>query len=201
MTLLLFVRHGATDAAGKVLSGRLGGFPLNALGQAEARAVSEMLSTVQLEAVYSSPLERALGTAERIAAARPLNVRVRESLTDIDFGAWSGRSIAELEGVDEFRRFNAHRAVAHVPEGERVGAVQARMVEAVAEITSTHPTGAVAVVSHADPIRFALAFFLGLALDHTHRLEIATGSISGLELNEYDARLLYLNVRGALAAR
>jgi len=197
---LLLVRHGSTDAAGKILAGRALGHELNALGVAEARALGLALESASLNAVYSSPLERALSTAEHIAASHELQVQVREALTDIDFGAWSGRLVSELAGSDEFRRFNLHRSVCVIPGGERVAEVQARMVQALLEISSVHLGETVAVVSHADPIRFALAYFLGLAIDHAHRFEIAPGSLTGLELTEHDARLLFSNASAARPA-
>jgi len=193
MTLLLLIRHGSTDAVGKILAGRATGHELNALGVAEARALGSMLKSAELRAIYSSPLERALTTAEHIAAPHDTPVQVREALTDIDFGAWNGRRVSALIETDEFRLFNGHRSIACIPEGERVIDVQARMVQALLEIRSAHRNGTVAVVGHADPIRFALAYFLGLSIDHAHRLEVSPGSLAGLELSDHDARLLFSN--------
>jgi probable phosphoglycerate mutase len=195
MTMLLLVRHGATDAAGKIITGRLPGYALNNQGRAQAAALAACLSTLKLEAAYSSPLERARDTAAAIALPHGLGVVERDAMTDIDFGQWNAQPIADLESVSAFRRFNAHRAFCSIPDGERMSAVQSRMVEALAEIAEAHPGGTVVAVSHGDPIRLAVAFFLGLAVDHVHRLEISTGSITALELNDADAKLHALNAR------
>ena len=193
MALLLLVRHGVTDAVGKTIVGRLPGYPLNEKGRTEASAIATALSKLQLDAVHASPLERARDTAVAIAAPHGLPVVVNDALTDIDFGRWNAQALAELESVPAFRRFNQHRAFCGIPEGERVSRVQARIVDALAEIAEAHPTGCVVVVSHGDPIRLAIAFYLGLAVDHAQRLEIGTGRVSVLELNEADAKLHALN--------
>ena len=193
MTLLLLVRHGSTDAVGKIIAGRLPGYLLNDQGRAEAAALAGSLSALNIESIYSSPLERARDTAEMIAFPHGLRVVQREDITDIDFGRWNCLPIAELEPLREFQKFNQHRAFCGIPEGERMSGVQARMVDALADIVNAHPGKTVVVVSHGDPIRLAVAFYLGLALDHVHRLEIGTGSVTALELNDEDARLLALN--------
>jgi broad specificity phosphatase PhoE len=195
LTRLLLVRHGLTDAVGKLITGRLSGYPLNPAGQAEAEALADALSNRKLAAVYSSPLERALHTAARIASRHGLAVIEREALTDIEFGDWSAQAIATLETQAAFRRFNRHRAFCAIPNGERVVRVQARLVDALTDIAEAHPTSCVVVVSHGDPVRLAVAFFLGLPVDLAQRLEIGTGSVSELELFEDDVRLWSWNMR------
>jgi broad specificity phosphatase PhoE len=195
MTLLLLVRHGATDAVGKVISGQLPGYPLNERGRAEAALLAGSLASVKLEAAYSSPLQRARDTAATIAAPHGLCVIETEAMTDIDFGQWNAQAIADLESVDSFRRFNQHRAFCGIPKGERVSRVQTRVVDALAEIADAHAGKTVVVVSHGDPIRLALAFYLGLSVDHIQRLEVGTGSVTALELNEAEATLRTLNAR------
>jgi probable phosphoglycerate mutase len=193
MTLLLLVRHGATDAVGKLIVGRLRGYPLNERGRAEAAALAASLSGLNLVAVHSSPLERARDTAAEIAAPHGLRVTENEALTDIEFGEWNAQPLSALESIAAFRRFNEHRAFCGIPAGERVSRVQSRMVDVLAEIAEAHPRGTVVVVSHGDPIRLALAFYLGLAVDHMQRLEIGTGSVSALELNDANVTLRALN--------
>lgn len=193
MTLLILVRHGTTDAVGKVLSGRAAGYPMNDAGWAQVRALSDGLAGLSIDAVYSSPLERALQTAAALASPRGLSASVDERLSDIDFGAWTGRAISELRNESSFWRFNKQRSLAEPPLGERISQVQARMVAALHDWIALYPQGTVAVVGHADPLRLAIAFFIGLALDHAHRLEIEPASASALEFVGDDVRLLHLN--------
>lgn len=193
MTRLLLVRHGTTDAVGKVLSGRASGYPLNEAGLAQVHVLRDGLSALEIAAVYSSPLERAVQTAAVLASPRGLPVTVDERLSDIDFGAWSGRAISELRNDAKFLHFNRQRSLAQPPLGERISQVQARMVAALHERVMLHPQGTVAIVGHADPLRLAIAFFIGLAVDHAHRLEIEPASESTLEFLGDDVRLLHLN--------
>jgi len=193
MTQLILIRHGSTDAVGKLLSGRAAGHALNTQGRAQIRALAAGLREVHLQAVYSSPLERARDTAAALASGRGLPVLEREALTDIDFGNWTGRAISELREDPLFVAFNCRRTLGHPPEGERICRVQARMVDTLQELIELHPSSAVAVVGHADPIRLALAFFIGIPVDLAHRLEVEPASASALELSADDVRLLYLN--------
>src|SRR4051812_28491838 len=103
MTLLLLVRHGATDAVGKIISGQLAGYPLNEKGHTEAALLASSLASVKLEAIYSSPLQRARDTATSIAAPHGLRIIEMEAMTDIDFGRWNAQPIADLESVESFR--------------------------------------------------------------------------------------------------
>jgi broad specificity phosphatase PhoE len=195
MTLLFLVRHGETDAVGKLIPGRLPGYGLNEKGRAEAAVLAASLARSKLDALYSSPLQRARDTAAAIAEPHGIRVELSEALTDIDFGDWNGQALVGLESVAAFRHFNQHRAFCGIPKGERVSRVQSRIVDALAEIAEAHPDGTVVVVSHGDPIRLGIAFYLGLAVDHVQRLEIGTGSVTALELNDADAKLHTLNAR------
>ena len=193
MTLLILVRHGTTEALGKVLSGRAPGYSLNAEGWAQIRALKTGLATLHLDAVYTSPLERAMTTAAALASPRELPVRIDERLSDIHFGTWTGRAISELSHDPGFIHFNAQRSMGHPPGGERTSEVQARMVSALQEWVEQFPRGTLAVVGHADPLKLAIAFFIGLSADHARRLEIDPASTTALELVGHGARLLHLN--------
>jgi probable phosphoglycerate mutase len=192
-TTFFLVRHGSTDALGHRLSGRLPNVPLNGAGREQTERLAALLAPVPLHAVYSSPLERAEQTARALARPHGLEVRVLENLTDIDFGAWTDQPLGALRDRQDFRRFNAQRAGHAPPGGEHPALVQARMVTELCRLRDAHPGAAVAVVGHADPLRAALAFFLGVALDLARRIELDPASVTRLELSETDARLCFSN--------
>src|SRR5512132_4160534 len=198
MPLLLLIRHGENDfvKTGK-LPGQSAGIHLNERGQKQAQALGEALKEVPLRAIYSSPLERAMETAEPIARARCLEIIPEPDLRDADVGRWQGKSLKSL------RLTNAWKIVQHspsrfqFPEGESFMDLQTRIVNALEEIIKKHnkPKDVLAVVFHADPIKLAISHFLGLPLDHFQRLSCDTGSLSALYANEGGANLLKLNQR------
>jgi probable phosphomutase (TIGR03848 family) len=198
MPLLLLIRHGENDfvKTGK-LPGQTAGIHLNERGQKQAQALGEALQGVPLKAIYSSPLERAMQTAEPIAISHKLEITQVPSLMDANVGKWQGKSVKAL------RLTNAWKVVQHspsrftFPEGESFMDVQTRIADALESIIKRHhkPKDIVAVVFHADPIKLAVSHFLGLPLDHFQRLSCDTGSVTAVYVNEMGANLVKLNQR------
>jgi probable phosphoglycerate mutase len=198
MPLLLLIRHGENEfvKTGK-LPGHLPGIHLNERGQKQARALGEALKDIPLKAIYSSPLERAIETAEPVATSHQLEIVQEPGLRDANVGKWEGKSLKVL------RLTNAWKVVQHspsrfqFPEGESFMDLQTRIVNALENIVKKHnkPKDIIAVVFHADPIKLAVAHFLGLPLDHFQRLSCDTGSVSALYVGEMGANLIKLNQR------
>ena len=147
-----------------------------------------------LDAIYSSPLERALETAAPLARRRKLEITQNPDLGELRFGEWQGRTYAELEHHDLWRRFNDFRSSTAAPGGEMMLEAQVRMVRALSRILLAHPGGKVAAFSHADAIKSALMHFLGMPLDFHLRLDIPPCSISVVELRHDFARVSGINV-------
>jgi len=198
MTKLLLIRHALTDSVGQRLSGRMPSVPLNAEGQAQAQKLAERLAPVPLAAIYSSPLERALQTAAPLAQRHQLEPIVSEDFLEIDFGHWTNRTFQGLAGEPEFQRFNSFRSHTRIPGGELMLEAQARTVAGLGRLCAQHPGATVAVVSHADLLKAAVAYYAGIPLDLFQRLEISPASVSGLEIFEETARILFLNDTGEL---
>lgn len=192
-TTFFLIRHGSIDALGQRLVGRRPNVPLNAAGRAESEKLAAFLSAVPLRAVYSSPLERAEQTARALAHPHGLDVKVLAELTDVEFGEWTDQTLAALRDRPDFRRFNVQRAGHAPPGGEHAALVQARMVTELCRLRDEHPGAALAVVGHADPLRAALAFFLGIPIDLARRVELEPAFVTRLELSETDARLCFSN--------
>jgi len=198
MPLLLLIRHGENDfvKTGK-LPGQSAGIHLNERGQKQAQALGEALKEVPIKAIYSSPLERAMETAEPIATSRQGEIIQEPNLMDANVGKWQGKSLKVL------RLTNAWKVVQHspsrfqFPEGESFIDLQTRIADTLEKIVRKHnkPKDIVAVVFHADPIKLAVAHFLGLPLDHFQRLSCDTGSVSALYVGEMGANLIKLNQR------
>jgi len=198
MPLLLLIRHGENEyvKTGK-LAGHLPEIHLNERGQKQAQALGEALTHVPLKAIYSSPLERAIETAQPIADSHKLEILQEPRLKDADVGKWQGKSLKVL------RLTNAWKIVQHspsrftFPEGESFIDVQTRIVDALEAIVRKHnkPKDVVAVVFHADPIKLAVSHFLGLPLDHFQRLSCDTGSVAAIYVSDMGANLIKLNQR------
>jgi probable phosphoglycerate mutase len=162
-------------------------------GWQEADATGRRLAACAIEAVYTSPLRRAIQTARVIASFHGVSPRRLSRAREIHFGEWTGRTFAELEADSRWRLFNEHRATATIPGGETPAAVQQRIIEAVQWLGQRHPGRTVAVVSHGDVIRFALLWCAGMSLDDYARFEVAPASVSELVVSPGHIRIRYIN--------
>jgi probable phosphomutase (TIGR03848 family) len=199
MTTILLIRHATTDAVGKRLAGRSPGVHLNNEGQAQAAKLAERLTGLPVSAVYSSPLERTLETAEPLARALGLETRVAEDFVELDFGEWTNRAIEELSGDEAFRRFNVFRSCTRVPGGETMLEAQARFVAGLQKLCGDHHGQAVAVVSHSDMIKAAVAYYAGIHLDMFQRIEISPASVSIITIYGETASILKVNDTGEIS--
>jgi broad specificity phosphatase PhoE len=178
--LVLLVRHAHTAASESRLSGRMPGVRLSDRGHEELLRLRAQLAGVTLDAIYSSPLLRARDTAAPLASDHCLSVDVERDLTEVDFGQWTGMTFDALRSDSRWHAFNARRASAVVPGGERPVDVQRRVVTVLTRLAGRHRTGTIALVSHAEVIRSALLWFSGRSLDDFQQCAIDTASISGL---------------------
>lgn len=181
MTRLLLVRHGAVESMDHTLNGRRPGVALSAPGRQQVRELAQRLSSLPVAAVYSGPLERVRATAAAIAAPHGLEPRVVAAFHEVDFGRWQGRCFAELEEDPLWRRYNQWRSLTRPPGGEHPIETQARVVVGLLEVVARHPEETVVVVSHGEPIRLALAYFLGISMDMALRVEVAAGEVKEIE--------------------
>ena len=199
ITTVLLIRHAQTDAVGAWHAGRAGELSLNQCGRAQAARLCERLGRVNLSAVYSSPLPRAVETAGPVARDRGLRVEPMLELVEVDFGEWTGARFEDLASDPRWTRFNQNRSTAEVPGGERATEVQARIARALDVARERHPNQTVAFVSHADVIRYAVLHIVGAPLDFVHRFEISPASITSVALHADGATLLYVNERDPLS--
>ena len=198
MPLLLLIRHGENNfvKTGK-MAGRLPGIHLNERGQKQAQALADALKDVPIKAIYSSPLERAMETAQPIADARKLTIQQEPDLMDTNVGKWQGRSLKVLRLTKVWKIVQNAPSRFRFPEGESFPETQLRIANVLERIVQQHkkPQDIIAVIFHADPIKLAVSHFLGLPLDHFQRLGCDTGSLTLLHLNEMGANLVKLNQR------
>ena len=197
MPLLLLIRHGENDFTKKhKLAGHLPNVHLNERGQKQAQDLADALKDVPIKDIYSSPLERAQETAMPIATARRLQVQTEAGLIETNVGRWQGKSLAALRLQKHWKVIQHAPSRAQFPDGETFHECQARIVSALDAIIRKHkPQDIVACVFHADPIKLAVAHFIGMPLDQFQRLGCDTGSVSVLQVGEMGATLIKLNQR------
>jgi probable phosphoglycerate mutase len=156
------------------------------------------LAPVEIAAVYASPLERTLETAEIVAAPHGLPVEVCEDLGEVRFGRWTGQSLEKLGKKRLWRQVQFTPSVVRFPGGESFLEVQTRAVAELERLASKHPDKTIAIVSHADVIKAVVAYAIGLPLDLFQRLVVAPASLTVLERGGPLPHLLCLNDTGHL---
>ncbi len=198
-TYVLLVRHGENEyvAKGK-LAGRTPHIHLNERGQQQAAALAYRMAHVKLNAVYSSPLERCMETAQAVADAQQLSVCPDTALLEVDYGEWQGGVLKELGASPIWKRMQGNPSRFRFPQGETLRTMQNRLVDAIEDIRVRHPRQTVAVFCHADPIKSILAYFLGIPLDLFGRIAIDTASVSTLVLREAGCLVIGMNDTGRI---
>jgi probable phosphoglycerate mutase len=190
---LLLIRHAQNDWIGKRLAGWTPGIHLNDEGRSQAAALARRLSEVPVAAVYGSPLERTMETAQPLAQAHGLTVEVRERLGETQYGDWTGQSLEELKEDELWPVVQVYPGGARFPGGESLREVQTRMVEEIDAIRDAHLEETVAIVSHSDPIKLVVAHYAGLPLDLFQRLVISPASVTVFAFTRFGPRLICLN--------
>lgn len=182
--LVLFVRHGeSTWNVQHRLPGQLPGIELTTIGRAQAQRLAKALTLLPLTAIISSPLARAVETAEFLAQGRVLPIQLESDLMDIELGHWSGQNREKLFQHDtEWTAFVRNPTVA--PEDvETFPEVEKRAVEAVERWLNKDATGAFPVfVTHADVIKLLLTHYLRLEAERARSLWIDNASVSVVAL-------------------
>lgn len=169
------------------------GVGLSDAGVVQAARLCERLADERIERVMTSPLDRTRATAQGIAERRGLGVEVLDSLVELDMGEWTGRGIAELHGQPAWTAWNESRSTARIPGGETMAEAQARIVAALGGLAAESDGRLVAVVSHADMIKAAVAHVLGLSLDKLMTFDVSPASVTRVVWGGWGARLMSLN--------
>jgi probable phosphoglycerate mutase len=185
MTRFLLVRHAVNEW---VATGKLAGWTpevhLNDEGSVQAQALGERLSGIKLTALYSSPLERTVETAQAIAnhQPEPIEVQIEKGIGEVRYGQWQGEKIRKLAQKKEWYAVQHFPIRVQFPDGETMRGAQARAVDTVERLRQHHPNGTVALVGHSDVIKMILAHYLGMHLDMFQRIVVSPASISIISL-------------------
>ncbi|AOS63665.1 histidine phosphatase family protein [Actinoalloteichus hymeniacidonis] len=184
MATVILLRHARSTANGAgVLAGRTPGVGLHDIGIGQATELVSRLSDVPLAEVITSPLQRCHDTLRPLVSERGIEPVIEPRLAEVDYGAWTGRTLGDLAKEDLWSVVQQQPSAAVFPEGEGLAQVQARSVAAIREhdrrITAEHGSDAVWLAcSHGDVIKAILADALGTHLDGFQRIVVDPASLS-----------------------
>jgi len=201
-TLLLLVRHGQTPTTGKILPGRTPGLNLSDHGRDQAARVAQRLVALPVTAIYSSPLERTIQTADPTAQDLGLPIYREPGLLEGDFGDWTGAQLADLMKLPEWQTVQQRPDQFRFPNGESFSEMRDRVVATLTMLRNRHPGGTVVCFSHADLIRIAVSDALGNSLNKFQRISIGPCSVSAIayQAESADSDPMVLTVNSTLEA-
>jgi broad specificity phosphatase PhoE len=198
MLRIILVRHGQTEwnwgsGSGEHFRGRID-IGLNPTGIAQARAVADYLAPLDIRAIYASPLERALNTAQPIAQAHGLEVTAFLGLLDIDYGVWGGRSHADVahQWPELYRLWRTAPHEVQIPGGESLAAVHERVWSGVQSLLGRHDE-IILLVGHQAVNKVLICALLGLGSRAFWRIRQDTGCINRFDWVEGTFAVLTLN--------
>jgi broad specificity phosphatase PhoE len=186
MITIYLVRHGQTAwNREEVFRGRAD-VPLNEVGRKEALLTGQCLRGVRADSVYSSPLSRAVETAEAIARSQDKEVLISDDLIDIDFGRWQGASHEVVKERYEglYRQWVDTPHLVRFPGGESLEDVRERALRVIHEVKTEHTDETLVMVSHRVVNKTMLCGLLGLDNSHFWQIGQDTGCINILEFGE-----------------
>jgi probable phosphoglycerate mutase len=196
-TRLYLVRHGATPLTAEDRFSGAENVHLSEEGRTQVIHLAERLADDQIEAVYCSPLDRTLETANLIAKPHGLTPILRDGLREISHGHWEGLSRKEVEErfTDEYTAWEAD-PFTFAPEGAESGiSVLARALPVIREVVINHQDGNILVVSHKATLRLVISSLLGFdARGYRDRLDQAPACLNVLDFKDaVHARLMLFN--------
>ena len=198
MSVFFLIRHALNPSIGKHLAGRMPGLHLNDEGKAQAEELAERLGCLPIGAIHCSPLERAYETALPLAGRLGLDINTNENLSEVEIGDWTGLEFQRLADDPMWRLYNSFRTGTRPPNGELIIEVQQRMVTEIERLRKRWRHGALAIISHADPIKTVLAHYAGIPLGSLLKIEISLVSVSMISIDDFGAKVLCVNSLGKI---
>ena len=197
MGQIIFLRHGqAINNTQRILAGRTEGIPLTDTGVKQAEHTAELLTHMNISAIYSSPIQRAKHTAEIVGEHNSLDVNIDDRLIELDMGKFTGMPYDEIfnEHGNVFMKFyNGELEIAH--QGvETFSDVKKRVAEIVDHVIEKHPNQNVVLVTHMDPIKAMLSSIVDMSATNLYELIIANASLNLFREQDRKISLSGLNV-------
>jgi alpha-ribazole phosphatase len=192
---VILVRHGQTDwNENGVFRGRID-VGLNKNGIKQAELVGEALRQVALDAIYSSPLSRAMDTAAAIAMQHGLEVNIHKAFNDMNFGDWQGltRPDVEKQYPDQFQIWLTAPQKARIPKGETLTQVRRRLLSGLASLHKLYSEDTVVIVSHGLTNKVLLCAMLGLYNEHFWKVKQDNAAINVFKYTGQGSKVFLMN--------
>lgn len=191
MTRIILVRHGQTawnvgaSAEGERFRGRID-LPLNERGRAQAQALAKRLAKEPIAAIYASPLQRALETAEPTARPLGLTVQPLEGIIDINYGDWQEHSHSEVARLylALYRQWLQEPHLVRPPGGESLDEVRDRAMVALHQVIARHDGQTILVAAHQVVNKVLACAMLGLDNSHFWRIRQDNGCLNVFDYQE-----------------
>jgi len=193
---VILVRHGETDwNLSRRIQGGGSDTQLNQKGRQQAESLALRLKQEKIQAIYSSPLQRARDTARAIARYYQLPVEIEPSLKEIEVGALEGMSIADVgKHLSEFLvKHKQDEELPRLPGGESLTEVQQRVWGAIQRLVDRHNDGVLVIVGHYFSVLTAICSVLNLPLAQIDKLRLNSGSLSIITFDGQTPRLVLFN--------
>lgn len=195
MTRLLLVRHGETDWNAQRRHQGQTDIPLNVLGRQQAQAVGDRLKGETIDIIYASDLERAMETAQAIAAYHDLPIHEDSRLREMHFGEWEGLTYEEIQQRKPMTpdAWNKIMMEDGPPGGENLPQFAARIKAAIEEITSSHPDETVLLVAHSGTLMILICMLLKHPIEKYWQFRLDRTSVSEISTYPDGAIITLLN--------
>jgi len=195
MTEIILVRHGQTEWNTQLIFRGRNDIPLNERGYKQASALAGALKERNIDAIYTSPLRRAVETAQPVATLFDLEVVPVQGLIDINYGEWEGVSYHEIKKryTDEYAQWEQRPELVRFPQGETLDAVKERSLDAFIDIARKNPARSVLIISHRVINKVLLCALLGLSTAHFWEIRQDTGCINVMEYSGEQFVLCVMN--------
>jgi alpha-ribazole phosphatase len=193
-TTVWLIRHAATES----MDGRCYGWhdvPLSQTGVDQAENLAQQLARSQLDAMYASPLRRALETARILAKPHDASVETIQGLAEIHFGDFEGLSYDEIQKrfPEIYQQWMHQPTAVRFPNGEDFQRFQRRALATLHSIVARHAGKSIAVVTHAGVVRILLADALGIPDSHIFRLAQDYAAVNRIDYDDYGATVKFVN--------
>jgi probable phosphoglycerate mutase len=194
--LIIFLRHAqAKNNVERILAGRTEGFPLTQTGLQQAEKIAKFLKPLEISTIYSSPIERAMSTANLAAKSLNLEVKTDSRLTEIEMGMFSGMLYEDMfvKYGNVFLKFYQDNPIIEENGVETFSNVKKRVLDIVNYCSKEHKGQNVLLVTHMDPIKAMLSTILHLKPESLYELIIRNASLTILKKEQNNYSLAAIN--------